>query len=291
MAEVSIDLQSPEDKIAETLRTAKFEAERCLREMALDTSDERESYVYALFRPDGSIRYVGKGTGNRIYKHQFHGDRHRNWRLAADYKIYGRLISKKIVSGLTHDEAYAVEETLIHYFGIEADGCGPLANLDYGGRGSADVSEETRAKMSASSKRVNALPEIRARKSASVKQTNKDPDVQARRRAAMKLTCNSQEWKAARKEGMSAAWKRDDVREKYCEIARRTNADPKKKKQQSDMMLAYWEQNSEKFEVRGEYLTISQIADRYGLSYRAVHKRAKKGWRGEQLIQPSLRRV
>lgn len=212
MAEVSLDSQSPEDKIAQTLRTAKFEAERCLREMALDTSDERPAYVYALFRPDGTIRYVGKGTGDRIQEHGRAGIRHPNPRLAADYAKFQNLFAFKVVEDVTHDEAFTVESVLIHFLGIEADGLGPLANLDYGGRGGAEKSSETIARISAASKKALARPETKARLSAALKEVHKRPGQKEKRGASIKIALANPDVKARQGAGISAAFKDDKLR-------------------------------------------------------------------------------
>lgn len=289
MAEVSIDPQSPEDKINETLRIAKFEADRCLRSLALDTSDERLFYVYAIFLPNGQIRYVGKGKGYRVNKHSRANVKHRNYLLANDYKQHGKLPSFIIVDSLTNDESLLVEDTLIQFWGIEGDGTGPLANLVYGGGGAPNPSPVVRAKMSASQTRANASPDLRARKSASVIETNKDPEVKARRSSAMKRTCNTPEWQSHHSASMKAKWSIPEFREMYSEHARRNNARPEKSHQQSSMMLAYWEERSEKYEVRGEILNVNQIAAKYGFPYKTIYKRARNGKRGEELIKPVLR--
>lgn len=223
MAEVSIDSQSPEDKIAETLRTAKFEAYRCLRSLALDTSDNRPAYVYALFRPDGSIRYVGKGTKSRIKDHGKFGANHYNKRLAADYVEYGELLARKVISKLTNDEAYAAEIHLIAYWGIEADGGGPLANGDYGGGGGADLSEEARAKITAHNLSVWA-----------------DGDERKRRSEAMRAAWTD-ERKAAAGEMVRERW-RDEAR-----LARRIAASketwansPESREKISQLKKAMW---------------------------------------------------
>lgn len=212
MAEDYLDSQSPEDKIAETLRTAKFEAERFLRQLALDTSDDRRAYVYALFRPDGSIRYVGKGTGDRLHEHGWDGVRHDNPRLAADYVSFGKLPAIKIIDGLTHDEAFAVEETLVLLWGIEADGLGPLANLDYGGRGGAQKSAETIARISAASRASLARPETKAKLSASQKAAHRRPGSREKRGAAIKAALADPDVKARQGAGISDAFKDDERR-------------------------------------------------------------------------------
>lgn len=240
MAEVSIDSQSPEDKINETLRIAKFEADRCLRSLALDTSDERPAYVYALFRPDGSIRYVGKGTKRRINSHQKLGAKHENRRLASDYQKYGRLVARKIVTELTHEEAFAVEETLVRYWGIEADGLGPLANLDYGGGGGAEKSDETRQKLSFVAKSSWVGEGVREARVESMKQTWTDDEVRERRRGGIKGAWSRQETKERRAASLNATLATPEMRKLRSENSKKLAAKPGVNDARRAKMQALW---------------------------------------------------
>lgn len=105
-------------------------------------------YVYALFRPNGIICYIGKGKGSRIDDHErlARRDANRNCHLLNIIKNAGGTIPKIIIrDNLLETEAFELEEAFIRAVGIERDG-GPLVNLTYGGEGPSGAirSESTR---------------------------------------------------------------------------------------------------------------------------------------------------
>lgn len=272
MAEVSIDSQSPEDKIAETLRTAKFEADRFLRSLALDTSDERKCYVYLICLPDGTPRYVGKGQGRRIRQHAAAGENHTNFLLAADYKKHGKLPIAKLVEHLTHHEAYALEECLIEFYGVEGDG-GPLANLNLGGDCVAPLVGVARERHKAALREYLSQPDVREKRLQQLKNIRSDEEIQARRAENIRKGMADPEFRARRSTTGREVSARPDV------IAKRSAGISKGQ-------TASWNRRAERFEIRGELLTRKQISTRYGLSYGLVKNRVRAGLRGEELIAP-----
>lgn len=100
-------------------------------------------YVYALFRPNGIVCYIGKGSGKRWQRHEELGT---NPHLAAIIKKAGGSIPRiKVRENLLEDAAFEIERALIKAVGREANG-GPLVNLTDGGDGVSGLkhSAETR---------------------------------------------------------------------------------------------------------------------------------------------------
>ena len=103
-----------------------------------------EYYTYAYLREDRTPYYIGKGKDDRVY---------RRWRRGAKPpKDRSRIIFLK--QNLTEEDAFKHEIYMIAVFGRKDLGTGILHNRTDGGEGSsgAVVSEETKAKMSASQK-------------------------------------------------------------------------------------------------------------------------------------------
>ena len=102
-----------------------------------------QHYTYSHCRPDGTIFYIGKGSGDRAYRK---GHRNNHWKnIVAKHETYTVDILAK---WKTHEEALQHEVFLISCFkdmGIE------LANLTVGGEGvlGSRWSEEAKARMSA----------------------------------------------------------------------------------------------------------------------------------------------
>ena len=82
-----------------------------------------EYYVYGLIDPrNHQIFYVGKGCGDRVFKHEEESLKSRNsekWKLKTIAEIHsaGLEVEKIIINcGLTEDEAFAAEAALINAF-------------------------------------------------------------------------------------------------------------------------------------------------------------------------------
>lgn len=85
-------------------------------------------YVYAYLRNDGTPYYIGKGSGNRAYKH------------GANEPIHPPVDKSKIVilnENLSEKEAFSIEKELITKYGRKDVGTGILRNQTDGGEGAA----------------------------------------------------------------------------------------------------------------------------------------------------------
>jgi|TARA_B110000259_G_scaffold144359_1_gene162571 hypothetical protein len=139
---------------------------------------EKKYYVYQLKTSDGDIIYIGKGTGDRINKHVKIAN-HKSKNRDKNPKLYNKINStinkggyiipeilfESELEGLCLDE----EIRIITEIGLKN-----LCNLTEGGEGTSGykLSEETKAKMSASKKGVKRGPmseETKAKISASKK--------------------------------------------------------------------------------------------------------------------------
>ncbi len=91
-------------------------------------------YNYVLMRPDGTVFYVGKGTGNRINDHE--KDAHKgvqSYKCNVIRQIWadgGGVLKQKVAFHDTEEDAYELEILLIKFFGREN-----LTNLTDGGEG------------------------------------------------------------------------------------------------------------------------------------------------------------
>lgn len=97
-------------------------------------------YVYKLLRPWNSIPcYIGKGRGPRSTYHNTVRSGHRNKHLASIYRKAGDvdLPVEIVASGLSENEAFALEIKLIAEIGRADQGKGPLANWTDGGEGTS----------------------------------------------------------------------------------------------------------------------------------------------------------
>ncbi len=118
--------------------------------MAERNLPERRSYVYVIFRPDGTPCYVGKGKGNRWAMHALGYPTTTNRHLSAIYaQAGGDLPVVKVREDLSDSEAIKIEIALIAAIGREAHG-GPLVNFTDGGDGVTGwkQSEETKRRRS-----------------------------------------------------------------------------------------------------------------------------------------------
>lgn len=102
---------------------------------------DKQHYVYAYFRPDGTPYYVGMGN------------RYRAWEPRGHITLppADKSMIRMLKTGLTRAEAHHWEWAMIEFWGREDLGKGPLHNLQDGGEGSPNrvCSTETREKMAA----------------------------------------------------------------------------------------------------------------------------------------------
>ena len=129
-------------------------------------------YTYAYLREDRTPYYIGKGSGNRVYKKD---------RRIKPPKDKSRIIFLK--KNLLEEEAFRHEIYMIAVFGRKDNGTGILHNRTNGGEGvsGAIKSEEIRKKISEATRKGNAsmTPEQRS------KRANKQGEGQRKRQASM----------------------------------------------------------------------------------------------------------
>jgi hypothetical protein len=127
-------------------------------------------YVYGLFVGDDPIpRYIGMGSGYRMNMHIRNAARElaKNISPSKNLGILHAIgcglsvVPKKIICGLTREEAYENERRLIDEIGRADKLKGPLWNRSDGGGGAHNFSEQTRAKLSRKAKAQFASPEAR----------------------------------------------------------------------------------------------------------------------------------
>src|SRR5260221_2433435 len=94
--------------------------------MSDDYRMRKESYVYTLLKPDGTVFYVGQGMGNRIL---FHEREARNGVQSRKCDVIrqiwpdgGEIIRMKVQENITYYEAVSLEDKLIAEYK-------PLGNL------------------------------------------------------------------------------------------------------------------------------------------------------------------
>lgn len=138
------------------------------RPRAMKKATHDKFYVYALFRDDGRVFYIGKGHGDRWNHHAVNaraGKRGYRFHIIRDMQARGVEMPKiKLHVGLTNLVAIEYEIALIKAIGRYPSG--PLANLTDGGEGALGYIHlpETLVRMAAAAK--NKSPETRAKISA-----------------------------------------------------------------------------------------------------------------------------
>jgi len=106
-------------------------------------------YVYVLARPDGTPIYVGKGSGDRVHRHEVmarRGVKGHRYNIIRKIWASGGTVQKVIVFTTDDEsEAFAYEQQLIAQFGRKT-----LANRSDGGEGASGhrKSPEVRARLS-----------------------------------------------------------------------------------------------------------------------------------------------
>lgn len=114
------------------------------------------AYIYYDSARDNEPIYVGKGNGNRAWKHLKRKDMHPFTQRLAYMRNNGIVPVIGLYSGLDEELAYLIEEELIAKIGRKDLGKGPLLNLTDGGDGAYGtthrIGKEHRLKINASLK-------------------------------------------------------------------------------------------------------------------------------------------
>ncbi len=189
-------------------------------------------YTYLWLREDGSPYYVGKGCGNRAFRH-----RKCEWpKPPAD--------KKRIVVNYWPDEetAFAYERYFIDFYGRSDLGTGCLRNMSDGGDGLKNPSAETIRRLSES--HMNPSEEVREKLRKAIR---KPPPEGTREKAA---ATNRATWAAnpiaveARREACRAIttelWKDAAFRDKMKHAMRRRNQNKEYRERLSIAIKAYW---------------------------------------------------
>lgn len=160
-----------------------------------------DSYVYVLFRADGTPFYVGAGRKSRWADHEKHArhglgpDVPRLNIIREMTKAGFKSIPKvKIAEGLTHQEARLREIALIAAIGRYPDG--PLTNQTPGGDGYREQSAEHRAQTAAQNRARIWTPEMRAKAAEKSRGKKQSPEAIAKMIATSKARGWSEERRA-----------------------------------------------------------------------------------------------
>ena len=152
--------------------------------------------------------YVGKGQGNRAYKHLKRTDRHPMTQKLNKLHKQGIEPVVEIINASNEVSAFWLERCLIAAFGRKEAGTGTLLNLTDGGEGSVGwiPSKATKANQSAAIKRALEVPATRAKVNAGLRAVLNTPEVKERHRVATKAALNTPEAKANLSAGQSKRW-------------------------------------------------------------------------------------
>lgn len=181
-------------------------------------------YVYWV-AIDGIVRYIGKGTGNRLSSHYSRARALNEKRAlglkAKAHKLHnkmakamrdGREITHSIMcDGLTDDEALDIETRE-----ILAAPDGQLWNIWAGGLGSSQVSEELRGLLSEAAKKRYADPAEREKTRIAINKARAlMPERWAGAADAMRRTWSDPEKRASMSKASADKWKRPGYKEEY----------------------------------------------------------------------------
>lgn len=210
-------------------------------------SSNESYYVYCLFRPwNGEPCYIGKGRGDRMYRHETDHKKHRNSHLARIITKAGCELPKVVLhENLDEKTAFIYEITLIAAIGRERKG-GPLVNQTDGGEGPSGMvlSDEAKRKVGEASRKYWEEPEFRQKMSESVK---KSWENEERRKETSNKTKNmwaDPDKKEAIKKSFRESWTKER-RQKHGKIIKETRSCPELKEKISESSKAMWAARSD----------------------------------------------
>jgi hypothetical protein len=200
---------------------------------------EARYYVYMFRTPSGEPFYVGKGTGNRVnasLKYHARDGNKLKTNVILDILACNQAVEVSIVGdGMTEQDAYDMEKSLITSIGRTIDGSGPLTNLTVGGGGSSGYqqTEDEKSKKSkthlrkdvADRKKVKLLlyysdPGNRRRLSEIRRASYQDPEFREKAAAVRVENFSRPEVISKRNQKVREAFERPEVREKLSQSAR-----------------------------------------------------------------------
>jgi len=195
-------------------------------------------YVYVLARPNGKPFYVGKGTGDRIVRHEVEArNGHKCHKCNIIRKIWasgGEVQRYTVLTTDDEQEALDYEVTLIALFGAST-----LANQTSGGE-SGTLSDEARAKVSAALRGVWKRPEYRALRSAQSKAALATPEARERLSAALKKALSDPEYRARRSAERKQYFSDPENRRRLSEITKKASNTPEAKANHAAAQRREW---------------------------------------------------
>jgi hypothetical protein len=100
-----------------------------------------DCYVYTLAYPDGTVFYVGKGSGYRIDMHEYEAKQgKKSYKCNVIRQIWrdgGQVVKTKVQENMEEQAAFSLEIDLIRMYGREH-----LTNVKSGGEGGSWLSDE-----------------------------------------------------------------------------------------------------------------------------------------------------
>jgi hypothetical protein len=185
-------------------------------------------YAYLHARPDGSIFYVGKGSGERAWN--FYRSRHHRKIIMECGGL--KAIKVSLIYAETEAKAFATEREWIAF--LRSSGV-RLINLTEGGEG-VPLTPDIIKRRATTLNKTNLLPEVRWRRSKAARAKYDDPeyrarqattmaitarrsDVLPRKRAALERVRADPEAQRRRLKSMKVAFSKDEYREKKRQIS------------------------------------------------------------------------
>jgi hypothetical protein len=187
-------------------------------------------YVYAHYKPDGNIFYVGKGYGKRA--------RVTSGRSDVWYNVVNKHGGYEVVilyENLFEDAAFKLEKEEIEFWGRRKDG-GFLINLTDGGEGTSGRQPQTpewKVLHQERMKKIAQTPEWKAKNKVIREKMYQDPEWRAKHKAAMKICSQNPEWRAKHKAVMQSLHQNPEWKAKHNAVREKMYQDPEWKARRS----------------------------------------------------------
>jgi hypothetical protein len=153
-------------------------------------------YIYAHYKPDGNIFYVGKGHGKRAWI-----TRGRSTFWVNTIKKHNGYQVVLLYENLSESEAFLLEKKEIEFWGRRKDG-GFLINLTDGGEGCSGrvFSSEEKEKLKERMKKLAQNPEWKAKNKEQLQKLAQTPEWKAKNKEWLQKLRQNPEYKAKNKE-------------------------------------------------------------------------------------------